>query len=67
MIGKHTLAIMCIHQLDFYWINWGNYFNSWVVAAIARLIVDLAILCIWLIIFTWIKAYKLGKENDREE
>ena len=51
----------------FYWINWGNYFNSWVVAAIARLIVDLAILCIWLIIFTWIKAYKLGKENDREE
>lgn len=67
MIGKHTLAIMCIHQLDFYWINWENYFNSWVVAAIARLIVDLAILCIWLIIFTWIKAYKLGKENDREE
>ena len=28
LISQHTLAIMSIHQLDFYWINWGNYFNS---------------------------------------
>lgn len=58
LIGQHTLAIMSIHQLDFYWINWGNYVNSWELAAISRLIVDLVLLFIWLRLCSYVRRVK---------
>lgn len=58
LIGQHTLAIMSIHQLDFYWINWENYFNSWELAAISRLIVDLVLLFIWLRLCSYVRSLK---------
>lgn len=65
IIGKHTLAIMGIHQLDFYWINWGNYFTSWELAALVRLIVDLLLLFVWLKIFMWIRNNMLGSYSRK--
>lgn len=44
LIGRHTLAVMCIHHLDLYWINWGNLIHLWLVAAVVRLILDLLLL-----------------------
>lgn len=55
IIGHHTLAIMCIHHLDLYWIFWGAYFHSWPVAAVVRLCLDLIILCLFLLISNRIK------------
>ena len=43
-IGKHTLSVLCIHHLDFYWVFWGGLISSPWLAALARLIVDLGIL-----------------------
>lgn len=60
VIGKHTLAIMGIHHLDFYWINWGNYFTSWELAALVRLVVDLLIFFVWLKIYIQAKSNRLG-------
>lgn len=60
IIGQHTLAILCIHHLDLYWINWGQYIHWWPLAALIRLIVDLILL--WL--FIAIKSryvFKVGK------
>lgn len=60
MIGRHTLAIMGIHHLDFFWINWGNYFNSWELATIVRLVVDLLIFFVWLKTYSWVKSNRSG-------
>ena len=46
IIGQHTLAILCIHQLDFYKIFWSGFINSPWLAALTRLIVDLVILIV---------------------
>ncbi|WP_191991102.1 acyltransferase family protein [Limosilactobacillus reuteri] len=67
LIGQHTLAIMGIHQLDFYWLNWGNYFSSWALAAIARLIVDLVLLSIWLRLYSYVKLMNNSKRNLKGE
>lgn len=53
-IGKHTLAVMCIHHLDLYWVNWSSYIQSWPIAAIVRLCLDLLILAIFIYIQRWI-------------
>lgn len=50
LIGKHTLAVMCIHHLDLYWINWGNYIHWWPLASVIRLAIDLVILYIFLLV-----------------
>ncbi len=44
IIGQHTLAILCIHHLDLYWVFWGNLISSPWLAALTRLVVDLGIL-----------------------
>lgn len=45
-IGQHTLAVMCIHHLDFYWIWWMNVVTVWWQAAICRFILDFFLLAI---------------------
>lgn len=47
-IGQHTLLVMCIHQLDFYWVIWSKYISSWPVAMILRTILDFGILFLFL-------------------
>lgn len=47
-IGKHTLAVMCIHHLDLYWVNWGGLIHSWPLAAAIRLLLDMFLLFGWL-------------------
>lgn len=50
LIGKHTLAIMCIHHLDLYWVNWGQYIHQWPIAVLLRLILDFMIFYIFLLV-----------------
>ena len=57
-IGRHTLAILCIHHLDLYWIIWGGWIKSWPLAAFTRLVVDLCILLIFIQIKDLIKKKK---------
>lgn len=58
-IGKHTLAIMCIHHLDFYWVSWGQYVHQWPIAALLRLILDFVILYVFLL-----AQNKLNRKNN---
>lgn len=58
LIGKHTLAVMCIHHLDLYWISWGNYIHWWPLASVLRLIVDFAILAIVIFVQWMVKKDK---------
>lgn len=51
ILGPHTLAILCIHHLDLYWIWWGKFINSNIIAAIIRLFIDMLLL----VIVLWIK------------
>lgn len=46
--GKYTLPILCIHQLDLYWVVWAKYVPQWYIAVISRLIIDMVIFCIYL-------------------
>lgn len=50
IIGQHTLAVMCIHHLDLYWINWGSLIHYWPLSALARLVTDVALLVCWLLL-----------------
>lgn len=50
IIGQHTLAVMCIHHLDLYWILWDRFINSWQLAAVLRVLLDLTILLIFLLL-----------------
>lgn len=59
LVGKHTLAVLCIHHLDLFWVNWGNYIHWWPLAAVLRLIIDLVILAIVLLVQRFMK--KKGK------
>lgn len=61
IIGKHTLAVMCIHHLDLYWTNWGNWIHWWPVASIIRLLLDLGLLFVFLLIQNKIKGRKLAR------
>ncbi|MCH3910240.1 MAG: acyltransferase family protein [Limosilactobacillus oris] len=49
-VGKHTLAVLCIHHLDLYWVTWQNYIQSWPLAAVVRLVVDLLLLVLFIYI-----------------
>ncbi|WP_283576492.1 acyltransferase family protein [Limosilactobacillus oris] len=49
-IGRHTLAVLCIHHLDLYWVTWQNCIQSWPLAATARLGVDLFLLVLFMYI-----------------
>lgn len=49
VIGKKTLAILCIHDLDFYWIYWSNIPLSPVKAVLLRLLIDLLVLGIYML------------------
>ena len=51
ILGQHTLAILCIHHLDLYWIWWSRFMNSNITAAIVRLFIDMFLL----VIVLWIK------------
>lgn len=62
IVGQHTLAIMCIHHLDLYWINWGYSIHWWPLAALIRLIVDLVIFGLFLIVR---KDILINKKNRR--
>ena len=62
IVGQHTLAVLCIHHLDLYWVNWDSYilsFHSWLLASIARLVVDVTILGLFLFVQRWIMARKV--------
>lgn len=48
LFGQHTLALLCIHHLDLYWVCWGGYISSWELASISRLVVDCILLFIYL-------------------
>lgn len=50
VIGQHTLAVLCIHHLDLYWIDWGLKIYQWELAVILRLVLDLIILVVFLFI-----------------
>lgn len=58
-LGKHTLAILCIHHLDFYWIWWGKLIPQWYVSLVIRLTLDIAILGLFLFIRQKIKRKKI--------
>lgn len=46
-VGRHTLAVLCIHHLDLYWVNWGAMIHSWPLAAGVRLALDMVLLILW--------------------
>lgn len=56
--GRHTLALLCIHHLDLYWVTWGGVISSGWLAAIVRLVLDLGILIIFLWIVKLVFKYK---------
>lgn len=61
ILGQHTLAILCIHHLDLYWIWWSKFINNNITAAIVRLFIDLSLLILVLYVR---KAYrKIGKHT----
>lgn len=69
ILGKNTLAILCIHHLDLYWIWWNRFLNNNITAAIVRLFIDMFLL----VIVLWIKKvykntfkwnYKLFSNDD---
>ncbi|WP_076459669.1 acyltransferase family protein [Limosilactobacillus caccae] len=60
-IGRNTLAILCIHHLDLYWLWWGRYFPKWYIAVLLRLIVDLGILFLILMV----KNNTLGRKTEK--
>lgn len=41
--GKHTMVLLCIHHLDFYWIKWGGWLQSEYSQALLRTILDLTV------------------------
>lgn len=43
-LGKQTLVVLCIHDLDLYWVYWSQFSHSIWIAVLARLIVDLFLL-----------------------
>lgn len=43
-LGKQTLVILCIHDLDLYWVIWSSLCHSIWIAMLARLVVDLILL-----------------------
>lgn len=49
-IGKHTLALLCIHHLDFYWITWDGLVNQWYLAVFLRTALDLVAFTVWLML-----------------
>lgn len=58
-LGKHTLALLCIHHLDLYWVWWAKFIHSGLVAAVVRLIIDLVLLALWLYFQKIYRNYKL--------
>lgn len=54
IIGKHTLAVMCIHHLDLYWVTWSSYMESQLVAVILRLCLDFLILAMFIYVRRWV-------------
>lgn len=57
--GRHTLALLCIHHLDCYWVFWGGYIHSWPIAVILRLIIDLLILYCWITLVRVLRKVKI--------
>lgn len=53
IIGRHTLPILCIHQLDLYWVIWSKYVPKWYVAVIIRLIIDMLIFLVYLYFYSY--------------
>lgn len=58
LVGKHTLAVLCIHHLDLYWILWGKYMPTWEIATLSRLLVDVTILVMYVIILHYFQKMK---------
>lgn len=58
-VGRHTLAILCIHHLDLYWVVWGSWIKFWPLAAIIRLAVDLCILVLFIQIMSLINKFRI--------
>lgn len=58
-IGQHTLAIMCIHHLDLYWVVWDRYFTNWWLALLVRLSVDMIIFVLYLYMIKLIQLQRL--------
>lgn len=61
VIGRYTLPILCIHQLDLYWVIWSKYFSQWYLAVIMRLIVDMAIFLVYLYLY---RCFIINKSKD---
>ena len=62
-VGRHTLAVLCIHHLDLYWVIWGGWIKSWPLAALTRLAVDLCILLIVIQVEKLIKKRRLARAH----
>lgn len=59
-LGQHTLAILCIHHLDLYWIWWSKFMSNNIMAAIVRLFIDMLLL----VVVLWIKKiYTLSRHS----
>lgn len=61
IIGRYTLSILCIHQLDLYWVIWAKYFPRWYVAVIIRLIVDMVIFLVYLYLY---RGFIINRSKD---
>ena len=59
IIGRHTLAVLCIHHLDLYWLWWGSSISKWYFALILRLLIDLTVLFLFLMFKKYIKERKV--------
>lgn len=53
-LGKQTLALLCIHDLDLYWVYWSPFIRSFWIAALLRLLEDLILLGV----FYWACKFK---------
>lgn len=62
-VGRHTLAVLCIHHLDLYWVVWKGWINPWPLAALTRLAIDLCILFIVIQVERLIKKRRLARTH----
>lgn len=61
--GKHTLAILCIHHLDLYWVIWSHFIKFWPVAMILRVLLDAFILIVFLYCRQKLEPVLMSKQN----
>ncbi|MBM6955334.1 acyltransferase family protein [Limosilactobacillus coleohominis] len=57
--GKYSLQMLCIHQLDLYWVFWAKYISHWYLALTIRLIIDVVIFLAYLYFYRYFYTNKL--------